>query len=267
MEEYSSLAEEIFIDEGKLYHPGEFGRFRERLSSKLFKTILTQNLEIKEGFIISKDNHKSTQCDLIIYDKINTPVFKTEDNFFVPIETVVGIGEIKSTLSKTQFKEALLKLSENKKIRDHADGARININQNNDFNPQEEWSDNIFSFLICKKLDFDINTVNFDEIYDETELRFRHNLILSVEDGLFYYYLNFDMFNETKKILYLKNGLNPKKEMYIGSPIFWGTKCKSEILSASTKSENIHIKEFIAEVHYLLNHTARLHVDIRQYYS
>ncbi|MEO1144891.1 MAG: hypothetical protein AAFY26_04720, partial [Cyanobacteria bacterium J06638_22] len=46
--------------------------------------------------------------------------------------------------------------------------------------------DQKFTFLICQKIDF--NFQGFNELYEEKSLfRHRHNMILSVEDGLFLY--------------------------------------------------------------------------------
>ena len=75
--------------------------------------------------------------------------------------------------------------------------------------------DSIFSFLICAKLNFNLLEINFDNIYDSSiEQENKHNLILSLKDGVFLYYKNkmwgFPIFPERGE---LKNSyfLKPEK--------------------------------------------------------
>ncbi|HNO24668.1 MAG TPA: hypothetical protein PKK94_16945, partial [Leptospiraceae bacterium] len=77
-------------------------------------------------------------------------------------------------------------------IRDEIDSPVIlfRSDQQKKYEPESYHYDQLFSFLICEKLDFDfVNLVNeFDSIYKGIKVTHRHNMILSINDGLFLYY-------------------------------------------------------------------------------
>lgn len=192
---FSETAVGLFLEkDGRILHSGEYGKFREAVSKEFLRHIVPLNLGIGNGFIITSEDEVSKECDVVIYDKVNTPLIQSdEQQRFFPVETVCGIGEIKSTLSKSEFKKAINKLARNKSLRTSAKrGSYINRSYDNGipFDPKESCLDHLVSFLICKKLDFDCtNLVNeINELYSsEIEYHNRHNLILSVDDGLIAY--------------------------------------------------------------------------------
>ncbi len=192
--DYENLSRQIFVDEeGKLIHPGEFGTYREKIIKNLIQPFLPTRLAIGSGFIITSEDNISTQCDLIIYDKENTPVIETDEQRFFPIECVAGVIEVKSVLTKSDLKEALIKLSKIKTLRND---ITTNVYTFKDglthipFNTKINIRDQIATFLICEKVDFnyekDINTF-FKETYNDIDKSLFHNLILSLKDGCFMY--------------------------------------------------------------------------------
>lgn len=101
---YKNLSRDVFVNEtGTLIHPGEFGMYREKIVSELLRPFLPSKLEVGTGFIITSKNRISTQCDIIIYDRENTPVIENGEQRFFPVESVVGVVEVKSKLSKLEF--------------------------------------------------------------------------------------------------------------------------------------------------------------------
>ena len=233
---FLNTAEDVFFDNnGKLIHPGEFGKFRENICKDFLRLIIPSHLDIGQGFIINTLNNISHQCDIVIYDSNNTPLLESaERQTFYPIETVAAVGEIKSTLSKTAFRETINKLSNLKKLREQVKHpAIIRREKQGEYDPKNYPYDQIFTFIICKKLDFDIShlTTEINEMYDQTvEYRHRHNLILSVEDGLLAY---FD--DNSKTMMYPKVGNDlknrftyPRENSYVhfkffASYLFMGT--------------------------------------------
>lgn len=159
----------------------------------MIKNVIPQRLDVGTGFIITSTGKVSTQCDLIIYDKNNCPLIENGNlQRFFPIECVVAIGEIKSDLNKEKFKEALLKLKNNKLLRNEIPSKNNYVFKelnNSEFNPKKNVYDGIMSFLICNKFDFNYdNMVNeMNDIYDGCELYLRHNMILSINDGVLMY--------------------------------------------------------------------------------
>ena len=265
IEEFSNLPKELFIEDGKLFHPGEYGKYREKIIRNLFKTILYEDLKISEGFLINNNNGRSTQCDIVIYDYKNTPILKNDNNIFIPVETAVGIGEIKSKLSKIDFKKALRKLAKNKELKEFATGVPIKRdNRKRSFIPARDDNDQLFSFLICKKLNFNINKIDFEEIYEGIERRNRHNVILSIEDGLFNYMFRFHDMKEDSRMKLKQKGIDTNRKSNMSIPIFLETNCHHNFIAKTSKNE--FIKEFLAYVHSSIHSASILNVDIRSYY-
>ena len=190
--EFSNTAKLVFVKEdGKIYHNGEYGMYRESISKEFLRSFIPGYLDINNGFIITPDDKVSTQCDIIIYDREHTPIIQSEEKqCFFPVETVLGIGEVKSTLSRSDFKEAINKLAKNKSLRNfakltHAVRVRGELAERNSEIPYN----NIFSFLICEKLNFNIENMEetFNELYEDIDYKYRHNLILSIKDRIILY--------------------------------------------------------------------------------
>ena len=190
---FSDTSEKVFFDQnGKLIHPGDFGRYREEECKKFLKQVIPSRLSIGQGFIINTFGHISHQCDLIIYDNsCCPPLVSTDNQFFYPVECVVAVGEVKSILSKDLFKEAIIKLSKTKVLREEIKNPSIVRRERpGEYDPIHCIYDQIFTFLICKKFDFDYYTLpaKISHMYGSVGSRHKHNLILSIEDGLLAYF-------------------------------------------------------------------------------
>ena len=143
------------------------------------------------------------------------------------METVCAVGEIKSVLKKTELKEALIKLSKVKALREKIiNPVCIKRDAKGNFDPKHYPYDQIASFIICQKLDFKLKDMPGEmlSIYgDEVEYRHRHNLILSIEDGLFHYYddNHKSMMYPCISNLNLKNRLTiPQDNLYVHFKLF-----------------------------------------------
>ena len=200
---YKNLSRDVFVNEsGNLIHPGEFGMYREKIVCELLKPFLPSKLGVGTGFIITSKNHISTQCDIIIYDKESTPVIENGEQRFFPVESVVGVVEVKSKLSKSDFKEALVKLANIKVLREDIgpknpyifkDGSYVG------FNTKLNVMDQMATFLICESLEFksdsDLDQF-FADTYKDIDSSLYHNMILSLNDGIYLYH-------DTEKSIYL----------------------------------------------------------------
>lgn len=198
--QYFERSKEIFWDEsaGKLIHPGEYGVYREAIVSKLLSLFLPKQYGISSGFIITNSGDVSTQIDIIVYDKSQTPSLETfENQKFFPIETVVAIGEVKSTIkSKADLKSILEKLSETKALRDKTKSPRVQSRKvPGAYDPRNNPFDQIVSFLIAYEFDFELNADDMSTILKDTIPMYRHNLVLSLHS----YYLSY-MANEVKGV-------------------------------------------------------------------
>ncbi|WP_291276097.1 DUF6602 domain-containing protein [Flavobacterium sp.] len=197
-----SNAKEIFYDAntGKLIHPGEFGVYREKAVIDFLKSFIPNKFQIDSGFVLNNNDEVSHQCDLIIFDSILTPNINSSNNQrFFPIETVVAAGEVKSVINSIdELKKALMKLSNIKIMRERIVEPFVNqqvvMGYKKEFHPDINPYDQLCTFLICEKFGFDIKD-KFPSpedaifyLYNELGVsRYKHNFILSIEDGLFLY--------------------------------------------------------------------------------
>ena len=197
---FKEASRELFFDEDKerLIHAGEFGRLREVVSKGFIRFTIPRRLDIGTGFIMNHIGDVSTQVDLIVYDKNETPLVQdSEKQFFYPVETVCAAGEIKSVLSKNDFKKAINKLARIKEIKERIAKTNTEIIRTNPqrplptkFDPENNDSDRMLTFLICERFDFNSSnlTNELNALYEsDIEPRNKHNMILSIDDGLLIY--------------------------------------------------------------------------------
>lgn len=192
---FKNTSRTVFFDDEKkrLIHSGEFGTYREKIVKDFLKFFTPQKFEMGTGFIISPNDDVSTQCDIIVYDRNITPLIQSNElQTFYPAETAIGVGEVKSIMSKDDFKTAINKLARIKQIKSKIPSPSLFKKRERPFNPQEILWDSTFTFIVCEKLDFNFNDIEtkIDSMYDDDiEPWHRHNLILSIEDGLLLYNL------------------------------------------------------------------------------
>lgn len=197
---FCGSSRQLFADcNGNLVHPGEFGAYREAITKDFLRALVPQRMAIDSGFVITSTGSISTQCDLVIYDISATPLLQNENRQrFFPVESVCAVGEVKSVLSLADLKAALLKLASVKSLRDslHAPSYTYTVKEEglqSKYEPHLDERDQIITFLICEKFSFDINKHAMDVLacyVEDHPLRpanLRHNLILSIKDGLMVY--------------------------------------------------------------------------------
>lgn len=194
-------SKEIFWnqDENRLIHPGEYGAYREELLKRFLRLYVSETFGISSGFIITSKGQISHQCDIIIYDKEKTPKIQNMENQrFFPIETVLGVGEVKSTINSIgDLNSHLEKLSRLKKLRyDVEDPTPYKRGKfSSSFDPDQIFSDNILTFLLCYRFGFSFDLANID--YNGIDYKLWHNMVFSLKDGLLSY-----QHNQTKNLYF-----------------------------------------------------------------
>lgn len=262
---FGDSASNIFTIGNKLIHPLEYGIYKERCAKELLSYTTNKNIGISDGFIISANNNVSTQCDIIMYQNNTLPMIDNGITNFYPIEIIKGIGEVKSNLNRKEFKKALVKMAANKKMFLDRKGTLQKEKANScEF-------DEIFSFLICNKLAFNIESIDYDDIYaDVPDIRMRHNIILSLQDGCLAYCIEPSKFPAKQKEHFLAVGgikdANPfiwpyphhtqKGEIYVCSPI---------ILHIDENDKYKHIISFLTNIRSLLKHQKEYEFDFVEY--
>lgn len=242
-------SKEIFWDEkkNKLIHPGEYGEYREELLKRFLNLYIPENYGISSGFIIASNGEISHQSDIIIYDKRKTPKIQNlESQRFFPIETVLGVGEVKSTINSIGLlNEYLIKLSKIKKLRSFVEDPTPY--KRGDFktpyNPKDNFADNIFTFLLCYKLDFELDLRSID--YNDVDFRLWHNMVLSLKDGLLTYRTD-----KTKNLYFSFAGENKLD--------FW-------FLKNDGRELPVPIEIFLSALSFFVNNNTLLEIHIERY--
>jgi len=227
---FSAVSTEVFYDPvaKRLRHTGEYGMYRESIVRDFLKFVVPRTLDISTGFLISTMNDISTQCDIVVFDSRMTPLYQEGDRQrFFPVESAYCVGEVKSTLSRTKLAEALNKLAVTKALGERIQTPSIaGENPSAAFDPANNQLQLLPSILICQKLDFSLGNFEneIDGLYDAgVAHRHKHNMILSVEDGLLSYAS--------------PEGTN------VPYPRFWGRDLKSRF-SYPNNDPYVHLKIF-----------------------
>ena len=191
---YDETSRHVFYDDAtkRLRHTGEFGAYRESIVREFLRFFIPGRIDIHTGFLITATDAVSTQCDIVAYDAKNTPLIESgERQRFFPVESVCAIGEVKSALSKDELKVALNKLARIKAMREEIPSPTvIRRERQGGFDPQNYGYDQLPTFLICQRFDFDHTTLadDVEAFYDaDIPRRHRHNMVLSLHDGLLLY--------------------------------------------------------------------------------
>lgn len=128
------------------------------------------------------------------YNKEYTPIIENGEQKFFPVECVVGVIEAKSKLTKSTLRDALIKLSKIKDLRNDIDNNPYifkNYSGDSAFNPKLKVRDQMATFLICESIEMDIekeiNSV-FSDIYKEIDKSLFHNMILNIDNYCLLYF-------------------------------------------------------------------------------
>lgn len=212
-------SKDIFEDitkRNKLIHAGEFGMYRERICNELIQFTIPSKYKIDTGFLLNSNDEVSSQCDIVVYDSNNTPFIQNGyENRFFPVEPIIAIGEIKSKLSIASLGDACVKLARNKRIKQVNKVFCVNNGNKGSFQPNIDCHDTLFSFIICEEIESfhpDKAMRSLNKMYEENDLEYeyRHNVILSIKDGILGYKNQFtDLPNEipTGQFMYMPSFL------------------------------------------------------------
>ena len=261
---FDNGANSLFKSNDKLFHPLEYGMYREKCAKELLGFIVDGNTSISDGFIITSNNSVSTQCDIIFYNKDTIPLISNGIAKFFPIETVSAVGEIKSNLNKQELKEALIKIAKTKLLSQENKGIQLG---------RDTWAEECkdpVTFLICNKIECDITKLIFEEIYVNIPVRYRHNAILSLQDGLIVYDFYFSKLPPKQKKRFIDLGRIINDDLYIWIyPCHIEEKetyvCEIGFYQASSKDRYYHIIEFFTLIKESLNEKYKYDFDFIHY--
>ncbi|MHA7108296.1 DUF6602 domain-containing protein (plasmid) [Bacillus sp. C-3-6] len=268
LREHFEHSERIFKkdEEDKIFHNGEYGKYREDACKDFVKSIIPGHQDVSDGFLINTeegDEGISTQCDIVVFDK-SSPIFSASHIKFFTVETVTAIGEVKSTLDTGELIDALIKLAKNKEMRvKNLRNCTVTYRdpqyKSQEYDPYTYHVDHMMSFLICKKID----AINKKKLMKKIEKAYvaesineinRHNMILSLEDGLFLYW---DPYNTELS----------DSEFNWAYPMMTGQPFKQRFLEINPKDINYHFKQFAHHLFLGLSSTTVIHPETALYFN
>lgn len=108
-------------------HPGELGTGREEIIREFLRAYLPRRFEISTGFVFDSKGNLSKQLDIIISDSLQCPRFETAGaKRFYPCESVVAVGQVKSSLTtRKEFSKVMANLESAKSLDRSAGGTAI----------------------------------------------------------------------------------------------------------------------------------------------
>lgn len=89
---------------GGVKNDGEKGAFREFFIVSLIRPLMPRHFGVGSGVVVSSNEQQSRQTDVIIYDRrLLPPVLLAGDRGIFPIDSVLGVVEVKSTLKASHY--------------------------------------------------------------------------------------------------------------------------------------------------------------------
>jgi len=117
-----SIADELIATKDRIRnfigdrHWGEDGKYKEIILMNVLKRALPKTVSVGTGFVMG-DNEITKQIDIVIYRNCIPVLFQQDDFVIVTKESVLGIIEVKTDLSKlTQIEKVINVAHDNGKI-------------------------------------------------------------------------------------------------------------------------------------------------------
>ena len=135
--------------------------------------ILPSGVGIGSGFVYDSFGNVSNQSDIILYEKdfcIKATINNDEKNSFYNCESVIAVGEIKSTLGTNELTDIVNKfvnLNKLKRFKTQAENgtnrqylSKMGLDHNFDNTPLERTEyDRIYKFVLCEKLNVSMDSI------------------------------------------------------------------------------------------------------------
>ncbi|MGX1198495.1 DUF6602 domain-containing protein [Parvibaculum sp. MBR-TMA-1.3b-4.2] len=187
--------------------PGLVGAAREHPARAQLERILPGNVGVGSGIVVDSYGGQSKQQDVVIYEKHICPVFTYNDTpeaTHFPVEGVIAVGEIKSTLNSATLKDAFEKIASAKALRRRAIAEDNGLGQTlvgyrpycaageyaptpaTEYSQDKNSLDQIFGFVLCGRFGATAQTLTQSALEQWKSKVPTHgvNFIASLDDGL-----------------------------------------------------------------------------------
>ena len=109
---FGEISQKMKIDfqgiTSRIEHNGEKGIARENTLENALRKYIPDKYIFSKGMIIDSKDEQSRQVDIIIHDKMLSPILlNLESTRIIPIESVYGVIEVKSRLTKNELAKAI----------------------------------------------------------------------------------------------------------------------------------------------------------------
>lgn len=196
------LAEELifnFARAGGGTTPGLVGSAREHEVRRKLQSVLPTKVAVATGCVIDSFGNTSNQCDVILYEKDHCPVFSVNGDpaaTYIPCESVIAVGEIKSSLGTSEINDAVAKIAKVKSLRRYLNdptcfrhyGSVMSVQgaPSEAFDPEHKPLDQIFGFILCHESSLTHATLadRYATACSRHPAHLSPNLMVSLKDGL-----------------------------------------------------------------------------------
>lgn len=149
------------------------GDSREHPARQQLERLLPPAAGVGSGVVIDCAGNVSKQQDVVIYDRTITPVLSVNGNpsaTYYPIEGVIAVGEIKTTVGRTELEDAFAKIGSVQRLkrcvgpvpevfRLYGMSGSLHGAPHEAFDQAGKATDQIFGFLMCKSMSTTPETV------------------------------------------------------------------------------------------------------------
>ena len=182
-------------------HPGETGNQREHLVIELVRQFIPERFGIvQQGTVIDSSGAQSKNIDIVIYDRLVTPILEYAKTKLIPCEGVVAIGEVKTSIDSKPKLEDVLEHLESVHTLDRHMGysndevAVLGLHGHTKMRRVGEdlptMDHRIFSFIFTmNSLTSDSVTECLDDYCKEKPIRYWPNTYIAAKDFLVSYHL------------------------------------------------------------------------------
>lgn len=113
---YAGLAKRMLSElesiSDQMSHSGEKGRNNEAILVEFLRRRLPTRYTVSTGKVVATGGTESGQVDVIIHDRVETPAFIDAHAWsLVPVESVYAVISVKTTLTKSELRDALASLA------------------------------------------------------------------------------------------------------------------------------------------------------------
>ena len=115
--EQAKLKAEIDQIRDSIPHSAEIGSSIEKRIRSALQEVLPGKIGVSDGFVIDSDGEVSKQMDIVLYDKLGTPIISSSEGARVfPVEATYACGEIKTQLDASTLQDTFEKCSSYKNL-------------------------------------------------------------------------------------------------------------------------------------------------------